>query len=407
MAVNSTLIQDYIAKQSKEVCAFIYDLDFLSSHMQTLVAQLPTQVDSYYAIKANSDEAVLAALLPHVYGFEVASMGEIAKVRAVSRDVPIAFGGPGKTISELQTALDLNVELFHLESELQLARLNHLAAERGMRVKCLLRVNPHFDLPTATLQMAGQATQFGIDEMELMALLPRLSDYPHLEVIGFHFHCLSNNLDAYKHAALVRHYVQTAQQWATQFKLNLTTINVGGGIGVTYQPHEQEFDFARYCELLAQLCRDYPHLRLATECGRYISAECGVYLCEVTDIKQNHGQYFAVLRGGSHHFRLPSSWQHNHPFVVIARDIWPYSFARPAAVKVAVTLCGELCTPKDVLAKQVTVASLRADDIVMFQKAGAYGWHISHHDFLSHPHPERVYIKDQTLLISEDNHVTR
>lgn len=404
--VNNKLIGDYIAEQCSEVCAYIYDLDHLSAHIRAMANCLPEQVDCYYAIKANSDSAILSTLLPYVYGFEVASMGEIEKVRSISRTVPIAFGGPGKTISELTRALALNVQLYHLESELQLARLNQLAKMQNQVVRCLLRVNPHFDLPSATLQMAGQATQFGIDEQELLALLPRLGDYPNIKVEGLHFHCLSNNLDAAKHAALVRHYLQTAGTWADQFGLTWTTVNIGGGIGVTYQG-ETEFDFPLYAEQLTQLCRDYPQLRIATECGRYISADCGVYLTEVTDIKSSHNEYFAVLRGGTHHFRLPSSWQHNHPFVIHSRKAWHYPFTRPRVTNATITLCGELCTPKDVLAKRVPVAELQVGDVIVFQKAGAYGWHISHHDFLSHPHPQRIYIKDNLFITSGDDHVAR
>ena len=120
--------------------------------------------------------------------------------------------------------------------------------------------------------------------------------------------------------------------------------------------------------------------------------EDGYYLAEVTDVKRTHGKHFAILRGGSHHFRLPASWQHNHPFVVLAREAWPYPFLRPAVHDGPVTLCGELCTPKDTLAHDVRVERLRAGDCVAFLLAGAYGWHISHHDFLSHPHPQRVYL---------------
>jgi 2-[(L-alanin-3-ylcarbamoyl)methyl]-2-hydroxybutanedioate decarboxylase len=404
--VNSKLIGDYIAEQHSEVCAFIYDLDQLSAHIRTMTSRLPKQVDCYYAIKANSDSAILRALLPHVYGFEVASMGEIEKVRAISQNVPIAFGGPGKTITELTRALTLNVQLYHLESELQLARLNQLAKEQNQLVRCLLRVNPYFDLPSATLQMAGQATQFGIDERELLALLPRLGDYPNIQVEGLHFHCLSNNLDAVKHVTLVRHYLQTASTWAAQFGLTWTTVNIGGGIGVTYQG-ETEFDFPLYAEQLTLLCRDYPQLHLATECGRYISADCGVYLTEVTDIKLSHNEYFAVLRGGTHHFRLPSSWQHSHPFKIYPRETWHYPFTRPSVTDTAITLCGELCTPKDVLAKNVHVAQLKVADVIVFQKAGAYGWHISHHDFLSHPHPQRLYIKENQFMKNGDDHVAQ
>jgi diaminopimelate decarboxylase len=133
--------------------------------------------------------------------------------------------------------------------------------------------------------------------------------------------------------------------------------------------------------------------RIVFECGRFIAADCGYYVTEVVDLKRNHGKYFAILRGGTHHFRLPASWQHNHPFSILPNETWPYAFERPSIGGAAVTLCGELCTPKDVLARDVEVEQLRVGDRIVFKLAGAYGWHISHHDFLSHPHPERKFIE--------------
>lgn len=391
MTINIEKVERYIAAQSEEVCAFIYDLEGLNKHISSLLNPLPESVQFYYAIKANSDEQMLQALLPHVYGFEVASMGEIIKVRSISKDVPIAFGGPGKTLTELKAALEHNVSLFHLESQLQLDRLNWLAKQQGKVIDVLLRVNPSFSLPDATLQMAGKATQFGIDQPELELLLEKVADFEHLNIIGFHFHCISNNLNETTHIKAVEKYIDTALQWQQQFNLSLRTINVGGGIGVAYQPEQRAFDWSHYCEQLSSLLKNYPSINIAMECGRFVSAYCGVYLTEVTDIKSNHGEAFAVLRGGNHHFRLPSSWQHNHPFKIIPREAWPFSFTRPELSDSPITLCGELCTPKDVLAKQVQVENIRVGDVVMFEKAGAYGWHISHHDFLSHPHPERIY----------------
>ncbi|OHU97352.1 diaminopimelate decarboxylase [Pseudoalteromonas byunsanensis] len=385
-------IKEYVAKQQQEVCAFLYDLNSLTAHVQTLLNPLPESVQFYYAIKANSDEQVLRALLPYVYGFEVASMGEIEKVRAISETVPIAFGGPGKTLTELKAALKHNVTLYHLESQLQMQRLNWLAQEQGKTIEVLLRVNPSFELPDATLQMAGKATQFGIEQSELEEILGELGSYPNLRVVGFHFHCISNNLREKTQIKAIEKYITTALQWQQQYNLELSTVNVGGGIGVTYQEEQRPFDWGSYCEQLSTLLKRFPMLNIAMECGRFVSAYCGVYLAQVTDIKSNHGENFAVLRGGNHHFRLPSSWQHNHPFLVLERDDWPYPFAKPTVKNAPITLCGELCTPKDVLAKGVTVERLSAGDIIVFEKAGAYGWHISHHDFLSHPHPQRVYL---------------
>ena len=121
-------------------------------------------------------------------------------------------------------------------------------------------------------------------------------------------------------------------------------------------------------------------------------AAFGAYVTEVLDVKTNHGACFAVVRGGTHHFRLPASWGHSHPFTVIPVEDWPYPLPRPEVRGGPVTVAGELCSPKDVLARDVAVDRLRAGDLLWFHHAGAYGWSISHHDFLHHPHPRRLFL---------------
>jgi diaminopimelate decarboxylase len=99
-----------------------------------------------------------------------------------------------------------------------------------------------------------------------------------------------------------------------------------------------------------------------------------------------------VVRGGTHHFRLPAAWGYSHPFTVLPVGGWPPSLPRPAATDTAVDVTGELCTPRDVLTRGQYVESVRAGDVLVFGRTGAYGWDISHHDFLSHPAPEFVII---------------
>ena len=128
------------------------------------------------------------------------------------------------------------------------------------------------------------------------------------------------------------------------------------------------------------------------ECGRYLVAHIGYYATEVLDIKKVHQEWFVILKGGTQQFRLPVSWQHNHPFEVYASPLERYAFEKMNLLNDAATLVGQLCTPKDVFAKQVDITEIATGDVVVFQYAGAYGWSISHHDFLSHPHPEFIYL---------------
>lgn len=376
------------------VCAFVYDLDGLRSHVESLVTSLPAPCRLFYAVKANPDRRIIASLAPFVAGFEAASIGEIRIIREVSATCPILFGGPGKKDGELEEALALGVTLIHVESLHELRRLQLIAERRERLVPILLRVNLHDDLPDATVTMAGQATQFGIDEAQLPAVVEEVKRSPFVRLDGFHMHSISNNRDARLHARLVATYLTRVHTWASRFALDIRYVNAGGGFGVSYD-ERPDFDWPTFRQELAGVLADnpLPEATLIFEPGRYLSAFCGYYAAEVIDIKASHGQHFAIVRGGTHHFRLPASWRHNHPFEVIARHHWPYPFERPGLENQRVTLAGELCTPKDVLASEVDVEQLRVGDLLVFHRAGAYGWTISHHDFLGHDHPQHLYIE--------------
>jgi 2-[(L-alanin-3-ylcarbamoyl)methyl]-2-hydroxybutanedioate decarboxylase len=376
------------------VCLFAYVLAGLRRHVERVVAALPSRCAMYYAMKANSAGPILACLEPLVAGFEVASGGEIEKVRAASADAPILFGGPAKTPSELALALRSGVTRIHAESVLELSRISSAAVAADAVVEVALRVNLAGPFPDATLAMAGRPTQFGISEDDLPTAIDAATSLPGLRLAGFHLHSLSNNLSATTHLAMLELYRDTVLGWERRFGVRVEVLDVGGGIGIDYGRPESSFDWDGFCAGLARWVDSLPaHWReIQFECGRYLTAACGSYVVEVLDVKVNHGVTYALVRGGTHHFRLPSSWQHSHPFRVVPVEHWDSAAPRPEVRDGAVTVTGELCTPKDVLARDVPVDRVRAGDLLVFEQAGAYGWDISHHDFLSHPHPEHVFL---------------
>lgn len=109
-------------------------------------------------------------------------------------------------------------------------------------------------------------------------------------------------------------------------------------------------------------------------------------------MKRSHGEAFAAVAGGTHHLRTPAAKGHDQPCAVISVPDWTAPWPRPGVSGQAMTITGQLCTPKDVLARRVTVKRLRAGDVVAFGMAGAYAWNISHHDFLMHPPPAFHYL---------------
>ncbi|MDH6707762.1 diaminopimelate decarboxylase [Kitasatospora sp. MAA19] len=384
--------------------AYVYDLAALRAHAAAVRAALPERVELYYAAKANPEAPVLAALRDAVDGYEVSSGGELAHVRAAVPDAPLAFGGPGKTPAEIAAAVDAGVHRWHVESEQELHRLDAVLTDRpGTVVDVLLRVN----LPVATgaldavaLAMGGRPTPFGLDPdraEECVRLLTGDGSDPgplgrRLRLRGVHAH-LASGLTAVEQLAVAEQIVTWSAALAERHGFPLAEVNVGGGMAVDYDDPASRFDWTAFGEGLTKLLDAHPGLTLRIEPGRALTAYCGWYATEVLDVKQSHGEDFAVVRGGTHHLRTPATRGHSQPFEVLPVDAWPHPWPRPAVGTGRATLAGQLCTPKDVLARAASGADgLRAADRVLFAMAGAYAWNISHHEFLMHPRPGFHYL---------------
>jgi len=356
---------------------------------------LPANCQMFYAMKANSETQILKVVGEYVHGFEVASIGEIKKARKILTEIPLIFGGPGKTDTEIRGAIALNIKWFHVESIQELRRIELIAANLDRVITILLRVNLSGNFPAATLQMAGRPTQFGISEVDVSTAINVAVSSQHLKLEGFHFHSISNNLDPQTHLQLIEYYFERIKTWSETHGLSVLTLNAGGGIGINYADLNKHFNWSSFSTQLANTLAssNSDRANVLFECGRFITASCGFYAVEVLDIKKNHDRNFIVVSGGTQHFRLPVSWNHNHPFEVVPIETWRYPFERLEILNSEVTIVGQLCTPKDVFAKNVFIKKLRIGDIILFLYTGAYGWSISHHDFLSHPHPDRFYLE--------------
>ncbi|MFJ6567923.1 type III PLP-dependent enzyme [Streptomyces sp. NPDC091292] len=396
--VTSQVREHALSLGPEDLPAYLYDLDALRDHMASVRSALPRGVEVYYAAKANPEPAVLTALAPFVDGFEVASGGELAHVAEAVTDRPLAFGGPGKTPAEVTAGLERGVHRFHVESAYELRMLGHLASRvrrpsggAAAPVGVLLR----FNLPVAgraldsgSLTMGGRPTPFGLDPSEADEVVRLLTDgtFPHLEWQGVHAHLVSG-LDAPGLLEVAASVVSWAAALGRRHGREIREVDIGGGMTVDYARPGARFDWVAYGTGLAELAARYPGLTLRIEPGRALTAYCGWYATEVLDVKRSHGEDFAIVRGGTHHLRTPATKGHDQPCAVLPVEPWPHPWPRPPAVRERVTLAGQLCTPKDVLARGVPAAGLRAGDRVLFALAGAYAWNISHHDFLMHPRP--------------------
>lgn len=374
----------------RPVCAYVYHLDTLRRRAGAVRAALPAGTRLFYAVKANGHPEVVRTLAGVCDGLEVASGGELTLARDVGA-AEVVFGGPGKTDAQLRQAVAAGA-LVHVESAHELRRLALVAGAVGRVVPVAVRVNRAVVAPSGSHTMTGVATPFGVDEAQLPQVLALAAGLPQLRLVGFHLHAVSNSLDAAGYARFVVDAVAWSLATAERHRVALSYVNTGGGLGVDYTGSGR-FDLAVLRDGLAPLAGMLPDgVRLAVEPGRFLAADAGWYAAQVVDLKRTHGRWFAVLRGGTHHFRLPAAWGYSHPFTVLPVDRWEYPFPRPQVRQVEVDAVGELCTPRDVLARGVWVDRLRVGDVLVFGRAGAYGWDISHHDFLRHAYPQMLVV---------------
>jgi diaminopimelate decarboxylase len=394
--LNSTVLPQQIqsevlllaTQQTEPLCAYLYDLNALEQHIKQMRHVLPQNVELFYAAKANPSTPILKTLAPYVDGFEAASGGELFHLHQQQLNKPLIFGGPGKMPSELAQAIELDVEAIHVESLTELQRIGSLTETLKRPASIFLRMNIDIgDITLSKLAMGGKPTPFGLDETELNNALTLLRDYPQIKLKGFHFHLMSHQLDVDRHLALMQRYFQVVKAWQAKFELGELMINLGGGMGINYRNPEQHFPWMEFCDKLEFLIakEQIQGWKLRFECGRYISAPCGYYVMEVLDIKQNLGEKFVIARGGTHHFRTPAAQSHDHPFTIVKNKLPPV-ISQPIHHEQA-TLVGQLCTPKDVLARNQHIEQIDIGDYVVFTLAGAYAWNISHQNFLMHEPP--------------------
>jgi diaminopimelate decarboxylase len=386
------------------VSAYVYDLQAAVVRAERLRAALPAWAEIFYAVKANTFPPVLRSLAPVVDGFEVASAREAElaaeSARSVNSPVRLIASGPGKDEAMLSALLDRGVEILNVESTLELQRIARLAQRRGVRARVTLRVSPSPVQLTSTLAIGETTTVFGIAEAQIPAALTMATALADVDVVGFHFHVMCNNRDAAAHARFVQWCVDWSSRTAADHGVDLHIVDVGGGLGVPAGA-DDELDLECLADHLAQV-DVRPGVRIIFEPGRWIVDDCGYYVSTVTDLKQTNGTWFAVLRGGINHYLRPAAYGTPDRMVVVPMSDWPYDFARPEARDARVTIAGELCTPADVLARDVRIDAIRPGDVVVFLRVGSYGWEMSVKDFLGHAHADRM-----VAVPSDADHASR
>ncbi len=335
-----------------------------------------------YAVKANSNLAVLNLLARLGSGFDIVSGGELARVLAAGGDAgKVVFSGVAKQAEEIRQALDAGICCFNVESESELRRIDAVAGQQGVRAPVSLRVNPDVDAGTHPYISTGlKENKFGIEFKRAREVFRLAASLPHLEIVGVDCHIGSQLTETAPFVdALDRLLSLIATLEADGIRIR--HIDVGGGLGIRYRDEQPPLPQDYAAALLARLGGS--GLKIIIEPGRAIAGNAGVLLTRVEYLKRGEEKNFAIVDAGMNDLLRPAlydAWQEIVP--VMPRD------ATEAAH--CYDIVGPVCETGDFLGKDRTLA-LREGDLLAVRSAGAYGFTMSS-NYNSRPRAAEVMV---------------
>lgn len=376
---------DRVAEQFGTPC-YVYSRATLSRHLRAYTEALGDHPHLIcYAVKANSNLAVLDVLARLGAGFDIVSVGELERVLAAGGDpAKVVFSGVAKQEAELARALDAGIKCFNVESGAELERLDEVAERLGKVAPVSLRVNPDVDAGTHPYISTGlKDNKFGIAVSEAREVYRRASRMDNLRVVGIDCHIgsqlteLSPFLDALERLLVL---LDTLREDG----IEVEHLDLGGGLGVTYRdetpPHPSEYAGA----LLERLSR-WPgseRLTLLLEPGRSIAANAGVLLTRVEFLKPGATKNFAIVDAGMNDLIRPALYQ-------AWQAILPVDTRSPRETGVY-DVVGPVCETGDFLGKERELA-VAAGDLLAVRSAGAYGF-VMASNYNSRPRPAEVMV---------------
>jgi diaminopimelate decarboxylase len=338
-----------------------------------------------YAVKANSNLAIINLLARQGAGFDIVSGGELARVLAAGGEAgKVVFSGVGKSEAEMQRALDAGIYCFNIESSAELDRLHRIAEQRGERAPIAVRVNPDVDPKTHPYISTGlRGNKFGVAFDEALPLYRRAAKLPHLDVVGIACHIGSQLLESGPIVEATDRIVELAVALDAE-GIKLRHLDLGGGLGVRYRDETPPSAEQYFAHLLARL--GSRRERILVEPGRSLVGSVGVLLTRVEYLKRGQEKNFAIVDAAMNDLMRPALYDAWHDIVPV----------RPRADPIELyDVVGPVCESGDFLG-QARELSVRQGDLLAVLTAGAYGMTMSS-NYNSRPRAAEVIVEGETV----------
>lgn len=385
---------------------YVYSAGTILDHYRRLDAALaPLDHLVCYAVKANSNGAILKLLAQAGAGFDIVSGGELFRVlRAGGAADKCTFAGVGKSREEIEYALGQGVFSFNVESEAELERIDGIARDKKMRAPIALRVNPDVDAGTHRYVSTGTSeNKFGIALDRIAAVYERAAGLANIRIRGIQMHIGSQITSGEPFANAIAKVIPLVRE--LQQKHAIEFFSIGGGMGIIYRRalesgsgtwwHEQEgeasaFSVADYRDAILPPLRELG-LRVLIEPGRFLVGNAGVLLTRVQYLKQAAQKKFVIVDAGMNDLIRPALYQSYHEIVPVRQSA--------GAGRATVDVVGPVCESGDFFAEDRELPAVKEGDLLALMSGGAYGFTMAC-NYNSRPLPAEVLVEgDRVRLI--------
>ena len=344
-----------------------------------------------FAVKANPNGAVLRLLAECGYGADIVSGGELRRaLDAGIAPADVVFSGVGKTDQELIDALEAGIGQFNLELEEEGRVLAQLARRRGMRAPAVLRVNPDVDGGTHAKITTGRRTsKFGVDIAGASDMYDRLAQLDGLDLQGVALHIGSQISDLEPLEAAYRRICALVLDLRARGH-TITRVDLGGGLGIAYQPEDVMPSLADYAAMVARVTRDW-NVSLTFEPGRIITGLAGVLLTRVIWVKPSPSQPFVIVDAAMNDLARPALYDAYHRFAAVSPD----------GQTMVANIAGPICETGDMFGIDRTIDHVERGDLAVFHATGAYGAAMAS-SYNSRPISPQVMVDGETFELVGD-----
>jgi diaminopimelate decarboxylase len=368
---------------------YLYSHATLSHHFRTFDAAFAGYPHLVcFAVKSNSNLAILRLMISQGAGVDIVSGGELYRSLAAGVDpMKVVYSGVGKNEDEIRLALKAGILMFNIESSQELGEISRIAGRMRTKARIALRINPDIDPQTHPYISTGlKKNKFGINIEQALADYRRAREMPHIEVVGVACHIGSQIIELDPFLEAVRRLKELIRKLEPE-GITIRYLDLGGGLGITYDqetpPHPRE-----YGEALVKELKDLDCI-LILEPGRVLVGNAGILVTQVHYTKDTEAKHFIIVDAGMNDLARPSLYGSYHA-------IWPVvEKDRP---EVTASLVGPICESGDFLAKDRAMPAFAPGELVAVMSAGAYGFSMSS-NYNSRPRVPEILVKDNAFYV--------